>query len=219
MLLVTGIPLRQNVFGKTLVSWRLSYLSPVTTHTQPFTQPLHYLIQAPSFSSVRLMVEWEKNYKEINLPPIFAKRLQAYIYAYCEGEVEDCRHFQQHMLGVDSTTYNEIYRDEKIVDACEELSVWDSIVLTNKSWEDLHAAVYLWEDLFISKLWESILSISSLESLHALYETCNVIQKKLFRETKAYEDMKQETERILETHLDRERLKKVFEDVRTNGIS
>lgn len=64
-----------------------------------------------------------------------------------------------------------------------------------------------------------MLAVSTLEQLHNLYDTNNVCLKKFFWESKSYEEQKEETVRILETHPDRERLITMFANVQKYGIS
>lgn len=171
--------------------------------------------------TLEVMVESGMWYKYFSLPDVFVKRLISYLELYKNDDVHDCNHFERHMLRVaDRTTYHEIVRLDERDWSYENINIWDAIALYMKtSIKPIHKAIYLWNELFISKLGKNILGVTTLQQLHQIYETDEVALKRLFWDSNAYKKQKEETAEILKNHPDRERLEKMYESIRKYGIS
>jgi hypothetical protein len=123
------------------------------------------------------------------------------------------------MLGMDDFSYNEFiwpeYRDWN----CDTLQIGDAIWLYHPdSTMPKHKAIYFWNNFFISKSGLNILAVTTLEQMHLTYETSIVILNRFFWDTDTYKKMKAETEEILKTHPERDRLQQVFSYLE-NGIN
>lgn len=164
---------------------------------------------------IEIMVEDNTWYIYFSLPDAFVERLISYLDLYKKEEVYDCNHFERHMLRVvDITTYHEIVRLDERDWNYDNIRIGDSIALyMSSSVKPIHKAIYLWNQLFISKLGQSIIGVTTLEQLHNIYETNEVALKRLFWESNAYQQQKEETKERLKNHPDRERLEKVFANV------
>lgn len=177
------------------------------------TPTLLYAPHQPTYSKIKVIVEHETWYHTLDLPALFMKRCISYLAQYDESSW-DCTDFALHMMGLDGLSYNELIWPEPWDWNASYLQIGDCIsILPSTKSKSTHKAIYVWWDLFISKFWKSHLWISTLSQLHDIYKTTCATVNRYFRDTQSYADMKIETAKMLETHPDWERLKKVFANV------
>ncbi len=164
-------------------------------------------------TKIIMMVEDETWYTYIDLPPNFSKRLIDYLSSY-DPAAGDCNDFELHMLHTDAFSYSELIWPESWDGDLSDLHIGDCIsLLPSKNSTSKHKAVYLWHGLFISKFWRVHIWVSTLQQMHDFYDTNYMTLNRYFRDTQTYADMKANTAKMLETHPDGERLKKVFANV------
>lgn len=148
--------------------------------------------------NIRIMLEWELWFTELEVPELISEKLWEYIrdrwYMHYQSRGNfDCFDFA-HLLNW--VSYEEKwfeYDKWTISDNTSWIQPWDTILLCNVlSWEEkstfqiwperyiadrlFHFAVYIWNGLYISKLWKWEVYVTTLDEMRKLYDYKNVLK-------------------------------------------
>lgn len=139
-----------------------------------------------------IVVENDKTFKEIILPDTLNRRIISYLKDM-NIEQEDCFYFMCHMYWLPQLIKKQPEHYEKYINVRwlyeafmddlpfqeEELKMGDAITLTQNG-EPKHHAIYLQDWLYVSKLWKNPICFNTIEQLHSIYKTDNVVIERYY---------------------------------------
>lgn len=149
---------------------------------------LHEKIEKWEIKNLKILIESNEGSTELDIPDTDKTGLLKYIIDGKPPMDFDCQSFVHAMKNIKMRIHTEnwsIIADKWLMEQCDidHLKPWACICMFDhfsnnyRTYNGVkHFAYYLWKGLFISKLWQSYVAITTLQELNDMYDTKEFVQ-------------------------------------------
>lgn len=149
---------------------------------------LHEKIEKWEIKNLKIFIESNEGSSELNVPEADKNGLLKYIVDGKPPMGFDCQSFVHAMKNIKMRPHTEnwsIMANKWLMEQCDidHLKPWACICMFDHFSDNYstyngvkHFAYYLWKGLFISKLWQSYVAITTLQELNDMYATKEFVQ-------------------------------------------